>query len=81
MANLWEYETLRAQQDELKDELNRLGKLGYQVINIKETGESYFLILARDTGRPIDEGEDRTGDWLVDVVTGRETHLSDVSQD
>lgn len=75
MANLWQYETLKASRDSLKEELNRLGKLGYQVIHIKESDDSYFLILARDTGRPIDEGEDRQEDWLVDVVTGQESHL------
>lgn len=75
MANLWQYETLNAPESTLKDDLNRLGKLGYQVIHIKESADSYFLILARDTGRPIDEGEDRHEDWLVDVVTGPESHL------
>jgi hypothetical protein len=76
MANLWQYETLKAKQGELKDELNRLGKLGYQVIHLKELEEGYFFILARDTGRPIDEGEDKQDDWLVDVVTGPESHLT-----
>jgi len=76
MANLWQYETLKAAQTELKDDLNRLGKLGYQVIHLKEVAEGYFVILARDTGRPIDEGEDKQDDWLVDIVTGPESHLS-----
>jgi hypothetical protein len=75
MANLWQYETITASPTTLKEDLNRLGKLGYQVIHIKEAQENYFLILARDTGRPIDEGEEHGEDWLVDVVTG-ETHLS-----
>lgn len=71
MANLWQYETLSAKREVLKDELNRLGKLGYQVIHLTESDAGqYFLILARDTGRPIDEGEDRHEEWLVDVVTG-----------
>jgi len=76
VANLWQYETIKASQDDLKDDLNRLGKLGYQVIHLKEAPDHYFVILARDTGRPIDEGEDRHEDWLVDVVTGPESHLS-----
>ena len=76
MANLWQYETIKAAQAELKDDLNRLGKLGYQVIHLKEVEAGYFVILARDTGRPIDEGEDKQDDWLVDIVTGPESHLS-----
>jgi hypothetical protein len=75
MANMWQYETLSATQDGLKDDLNRLGKLGYQVIHLKEADSQYFVILARDTGRPIDEGEDRSEDWLVDVVTSPESQL------
>lgn len=76
MPNLWTYETLTASQQTLKDDLNRMGKVGYQVIHVKESGDHFFLILARDTGRPIDEGEDGTGDWLVDAVAGGESHLS-----
>jgi hypothetical protein len=76
VANLWQYETLKASQDDLKDDLNRMGKLGYQVIHLKESADQYFVILARDTGRPIDEGEDKHEDWLVDVVTGPESHLT-----
>jgi len=69
VATLWEYETIKANEDDLKDDLNRLGKLGYQVIHLSETSDHYFVVLARDTGRPIDEGEDKQ-EWLVDVVTG-----------
>lgn len=76
MANLWQYETLRVGPKNLKEELNHLGKVGYQVIHLKEVEDGYFFILARDTGRPIDEGEDKQDDWLVDVVTGTESHLS-----
>ena len=76
MANLWTYETLRATQEDLKDDLNRLGKTGYQVIHVKESGDHYFVILARDTGRPTDEGEDKHEDWLVDVVTSPDSHLT-----
>lgn len=75
MATLWQYETLNSKRESLKEDLNRFGKLGYQVIHLEEDEEKYFLILARDTGRPIDEGEDRTEDWLVDVVTGSESQL------
>lgn len=75
MATLWQYETLSASPETLKEELNRFGKLGYQVIHLKEGESRYFVILARDTGRPIDEGEDRSEDWLVDVVTGAENGL------
>ena len=76
MANLWQYETIKAAQAELKDDLNRLGKLGYQVIHLKEVEAGYFVIRARSARRPIDEGEDKQDDWLVDIVTGPESHLS-----
>lgn len=76
MATLWQYDTLKATPETLKDDLNRAGKLGYQVIHIKESSEHFFVILARDTGRPIDEGDDHRQDWLVDVVTGPESQLT-----
>ena len=90
MPNLWQYESfiLEAQDgeppkpDDIKETLNSYGKTGYQVLHIKEKTEgSLLFILARDTGRPIDEDEDQGKDWLVDVVTTADARLLTSTRD
>ena len=88
MPNMWQYESFVLHQDgpegpegprpeDVREKLNGYGKTGYQVIHIKErTNGSLMFIMARDTGRPMDEDEDNSKDWLVDVVTGADAHLA-----
>lgn len=87
MPNLWQYESFVLQAEgaeggapapgEIREVLNQYGKTGYQVIHIKErTDGSLIFIMARDTGRPMDEDEEQSKDWLVDVVTGADAHLA-----
>ena len=77
MPTLWQYESfiLNSSGDTgapdpegIKESLNRYGKIGYQVIHVKQTTQGALVfVLARDTNRPIDEGEDTSQAWLVDV--------------
>jgi hypothetical protein len=84
MPNLWQYESFLIegregaipQPDDIKETLNTYGKTGYQVLHIKEKSDGGLMfILARDTGRPIDEEDEQGKDWLVDVVTTANAHL------
>ena len=84
MATMWEYKACELQSAEkgapsahdVDEILNAQGKLGYQIVHIKERENgTYFLILARDTNRPV-EDEEGQKDWLVDVVTAPDSELS-----
>jgi hypothetical protein len=81
---MWDYKTVVLQSSaekapsahDVDDTLNTYGKLGFQIVHLKERVDgTYFVILARDTGRPIQEEEDQK-DWLVDVVSSPESALS-----
>ncbi len=76
MATRWEYMACELQSaskgapsaHDVDETLNQHGRFGYQIVHVKERADgTYFLILARDTNRPV-EDEETPKDWLVDVV-------------
>lgn len=67
-ATIWEYEVIRCgpELQDVRSRLNTMGERGFEVLHLKEDGNGVFvLIMAKNTGRPVQEKEDY---WLDDVT-------------